>query len=181
MSWQIWNGGNKHAQRFDFARHLTMSPAMIEWLVLVAFGVATMGAAATGAAFPPGDWYRTLDKPSWTPPDWAFPLVWLALYIGMLIAVWRVALSGDPLAALGVALWSAQIVLNALWSPVFFGLNKIAAGLGVLIGLWVAVALCGVVFALVDVIAGLLFIPYLIWVTTAGALNLSVLRRNPGA
>lgn len=152
---------------------------MIDWLVLAGFGVAAMAAAATGAMFPPGDWYRALNKPPWTPPDWAFPVVWMVLYIAMIVAAWRVALSGSALVPLGIAIWSAQMVLNSLWSPVFFGLQKIGAGLAVLVLLWLAVALTMVTFATIDPLSGLLFAPYLLWVSIAGALNLSVLRRNP--
>ena len=80
---------------------------------------------------------------------------------------------------LALALWALQIALNTLWTPVFFGLKKIRTGLGVLIALWVAVAACTVAHWQVDWIAGLLFLPYLAWVTTAGALNAAVMRLNP--
>jgi len=82
-------------------------------------------------------------------------------------------------AGLALALWALQIALNTLWTPVFFGLQKIKAGLVVLIALWIAVFACMIALWSVDWIAGLLFLPYLAWVTTAGALNLSVLRLNP--
>ncbi|MGB0496927.1 MAG: tryptophan-rich sensory protein TspO [Rubricella sp.] len=152
---------------------------MFEWLVLAGFGVACMAAAATGAMFPPGQWYRDLSKPGWTPPDWLFPLAWTALYIAMTIAAWRLVLSGDPLAPLAAAVWSAQIALNTLWSPVFFGLRRIGAGLVVLVLLWLAVASAVAVAIRIDTTSALLLAPYLVWVSYAGALNLSILRRNP--
>jgi translocator protein len=107
-------------------------------------------AAATGAMFSPGEWYKTLEKPSWTPPDWVFPVAWTALYLCM-----------------------------SLWSPVFFGLRKMRAALIVVSFLWLAVAVTLVAFARIDWIAGLLFLPYIVWVTIATALNAAVLRRNP--
>lgn len=78
-----------------------------------------------------------------------------------------------------MALWSLQIALNALWTPVFFGLQRIKLGMYVLIALWVAVAASVIAFWQVDWIAGLLFLPYLVWVSVAGALNASVWQLNP--
>ena len=73
-----------------------------------------------------------------------------------------------------------QIALNTLWTPVFFGLQKIRMGMGVLALLWIAVAACMLALFQLDWIAGLLFLPYLAWVSTAAALNFSVMRLNPG-
>ena len=150
----------------------------MDWLLLALFVVSVMGSAVTGALFPPDGWYRTLDKPRWTPPDWVFPLTWTLLYACMALAAARVApLPGSEYA---MAFWAIQITFNGLWSPVFFGLKRIRGALMVVAVLWVAVA-CGMVALWqVDRIAGLLFAPYLAWVTIAAALNLSVLLRNPG-
>ncbi len=128
--------------------------------------------------FSPGAWYDELKKPSWTPPNVLFPLAWTTLYIFMAIAGARVAAAPDN--GLAMALWSLQIALNALWTPVFFGLRKIKAGLLVLCCLWIAVAAAMVALWQVDWIAGLLFVPYLAWVSVAGALNFSVMRLNKG-
>lgn len=136
-------------------------------------------AAATGALFSPGDWYKTIDKPAWTPPDWVFPVAWTTLYICMSLAAMRVGLSGAPSAAQALGFWAIQITLNALWSPVFFGLRRMRAALVVVGLLWIAVAATLVAFMRIDTLAGLLFLPYLAWVTIATALNASVLRRNP--
>jgi len=78
-----------------------------------------------------------------------------------------------------MALWALQIALNGLWTPVFFGLQKMRLGLVVLMALWVSVAASMVALWMVDWVAGLLFVPYLVWVSVAGALNLSVIRLNP--
>lgn len=78
-----------------------------------------------------------------------------------------------------MALWSLQIALNGLWTPVFFGLKRIKLGMYVLTALWLSVAATMYALLQVDLIAGLLFVPYLVWVTIAGALNLSVWRLNP--
>jgi tryptophan-rich sensory protein len=136
-------------------------------------------AAATGALFSPGDWYKAIRKPGWTPPDWVFPVAWTTLYLCMSLAAMRIAQSGDVRVPQALGFWTIQITLNALWSPVFFGLRRMRAALVVVSLLWVAVALTTVAFFRIDWIAGLLFLPYVTWVTIASALNASVLRRNP--
>ena len=137
-------------------------------------------AAATGALFSPGDWYKTIRKPDWTPPDWVFPVAWTTLYLCMSLAAMRIAQSGDLRSPQALGFWTIQITLNALWSPVFFGLRRMRAALIVVVLLWVAVAVTLVAFVRIDWIAGLLFLPYIAWVSTATALNAAVLRRNPG-
>lgn len=149
------------------------------WIALAGFLAATVAAGATGAAFSPGPWYRTLAKPSWTPPDWLFPIAWTALYLAMAVAAWRVAYTPSAWAIPGLALWSCQIVLNALWSPVFFGLRRLGAALVALCFLWLAVVATTYAFWRVDEIAGYLMAPYVIWVSYAGALNLALWRMNP--
>lgn len=136
-------------------------------------------AAATGAMFQPGEWYRGLAKPRWTPPDWLFPVAWTVLYLAMSAAAARVAMLPDT--GLALALWSVQIALNTLWTPVFFGLRRIGAGLVIIFLLWLAVAATMVAFWQHDAIAGALFAPYLAWVTVAGMLNRSVWHRNVAA
>lgn len=151
----------------------------MSWLTLLAFLAACGAAASTGALFSPGAWYRALDKPAWTPPDWLFPIAWTALYIAIAVAAWRVAYSGSPVVPLALALWSWQIALNAIWTPVFFGLRRLRGGLIVLTLLWLAVLGTLISFLTADTVAGWLIAPYLVWVSYAGALNLAVWRRNP--
>lgn len=147
------------------------------WVLFAIFLAACFAAGSTGGLFPPGDWYRKLDKPTWTPPDWVFPVTWITLYLCMSAAGARAALSDGN--AIAMAMWSLQIALNGLWSPVFFGLKKLKLGMIVLCLLWISVAMTLVALWQVDWIAGALFVPYLVWVTIAGALNASVWRRNP--
>ncbi|UWQ18375.1 tryptophan-rich sensory protein TspO [Jannaschia sp. M317] len=151
----------------------------MDWILFLVFLGACGAAAATGAMFSPGAWYRGLSKPSWTPPDWVFPVVWTTLYLALAFAGARVApLEGS---AYAMAFWALQIALNTLWTPVFFGLQRMKAGLVVIVLLWLAVA--GLLVSLwpLDKIAFLVVAPYLVWVTIAAALNASVLRRNPSA
>ncbi|MGG7643432.1 tryptophan-rich sensory protein TspO [Rhodovulum sp. YNF3179] len=147
------------------------------WICFAIFLGACFAAGSTGGLFPPGAWYRDLRKPRWTPPNWLFPVAWSMLYLCMAAAGARVAVSADN--ALAMALWSLQIALNGLWTPVFFGLRRMRLGLGVLCALWLSVAATCAALWQVDWIAGVLFLPYLAWVSVAAALNFSVLRLNP--
>lgn len=147
------------------------------WIYFAVFLAACFAAGSTGGLFPPGAWYDRLNKPAWTPPNWLFPVAWTTLYLCMAAAGARAAISPDN--GLAMALWSLQIALNGLWTPVFFGLRNMRLGLIVLSGLWVSVAATMVALWMVDGVAGALFVPYLVWVSVAGALNLSVLRLNP--
>ena len=151
----------------------------MDWMLFGLFFVSAAGAGATGALFPPGRWYRRLDKPRWTPPDWVFPVVWTYVYVAIAWAAAHVARM--PGAEVAIALWAVQMTWNALWTPVFFGLQNPRGGMIVLAVLWLAVACCAVAFATLDPWTLLAFGPYLLWVTIAGALNLSVMRLNPPA
>ncbi len=128
--------------------------------------------------FPTGDWYKALNKPSWTPPNWVFPVMWTSIYILISFAGARVA--GEAGSAYAMAFWAAQIAFNALWTPIFFGLRRLWGALPVMGALWLSVLGATITHWQVDLWAGLAFLPYLVWVTIAGFLNLSVARLNPG-
>ena len=152
------------------------------WLSLIPFLVACAAAGASGAAFRPGDWYRRLDKPSWTPPDWVFPVAWTALYLLIAWAGWRVGLrAGTGEAAMALGLWACQIALNTLWPPLFFGLHRPERGLVVIVLLWLTVATMLGTFFSIDGLAGLAVVPYLLWVSYAAVLNIAIWQRNPHA
>ena len=97
----------------------------------------------------------------------------------MALAAWLVARSGSPLAIGALALWCWQLVLNAVWSPVFFGLHRTGAAAVVIGVLWLALAATTWAFFQVVAVAGLLLVPYLAWVSYAAALNIAVWRMNP--
>jgi tryptophan-rich sensory protein len=151
----------------------------MDWILFLIFLGSCIAAGSTGAMFPPGDWYDSLEKPDWTPPNWVFPVTWTTLYLCISAAGARVA----PLDQSGFAMafFALQIALNTLWTPVFFGRRRMGAGMLVLVLLWIAVAATLIAFWRLDLIAGILFVPYLIWVSIASALNWSVWRRNPQA
>jgi len=139
------------------------------------FLAAALGGRATASSV--GTWYRTLTKPAWNPPGWVFGPVWTLLYAMMAVAawlVWRQVGWGGALAVFGV-----QLALNVVWSFCFFGRRSPLAGLVDIVLLWAAIALTLVWFWRVNRLAGLLFVPYLWWVTFAAALNFSIWRLNP--
>ncbi len=153
---------------------------MASILTLGVFVVIVLFVASSGAIFKPGPWYQRLDKPAWTPPNWAFPVVWSALYVMIAVAGWRVYEAAGLVAAPFLA-YAVQLVLNAAWSALFFGLKRPGAAFVDVLALWLAVAVNALLFYPIDAVAGLLLIPYLMWVTAAACLNFSVWRRNPGA
>lgn len=149
----------------------------MDLMLFALFLVACVGAGATGGAFPPGPWYQTLTKPSWVPPNWVFPVVWTSIYLLISFAGARVAvLDGN---ALAMAFWAVQAAFSTLWTPIFFGLRRMKGALPVIAVLWLAVLGATITHWQLDFWAGLAFLPYLIWVTVASALNVAMVRLNP--
>ena len=149
----------------------------MDWILFCIFLAATFAAGATGAMFPTGEWYKQLNKPSWTPPNWLFPIAWTSIYLLMSFAGARVAvLEGS---AYAMAFWAMQIAFNALWTPIFFGLRNLKGSLPVMAGLWVSVLGCLITHFMLDPLAGLAFVPYIVWITVAASLNIAMVRLNP--
>lgn len=151
-------------------------------LALLGFLVACFLAAATGAFFRPGEWYESLKKPSWRPPNFLFAPVWTVLYVMIAVSgwlVWRGA--GFTGAALPLAVYAFQLVLNAAWTPLFFGLHRPDLGFVDIVLVWLSIVATIVLFAPIHVAAALLLLPYLAWVSFATALNFAVWRLNSAA
>ncbi|KGS15054.1 MULTISPECIES: tryptophan-rich sensory protein TspO [Pseudomonas syringae group] len=140
------------------------------------FLLACCAAAATGIIFKPGAWYESLKKPAFTPPNWAFPVAWTTIYLLLAWAGYRLTLI--PGSETVLALWAAQIALNTLWTPVFFGANRLVAAMVILVLLWIVVATMIVMALQLDIVTGLILFPYLVWLSVAAALNFSILRHN---
>ncbi len=140
------------------------------------FLLACAAAASTGIIFKPGQWYESLTKPSFTPPNWLFPVAWTTIYLLLAWAGYRLSLMPGSQEVL--ALWAAQIALNTLWTPVFFGAHKLLAGMVIITLLWLVVAAMLVMALRLDVITVLMLFPYLVWLCVAAALNFSILRNN---
>ncbi len=146
-------------------------------LALAAFAGLVVAAAQFGAIYRPGPWYEALAKPSFTPPNWLFPIAWTTLYVMIGLAGYF-AWKADGIGA-AVGVWLVQLILNAAWSYVMFGRHEIGLALVVLVALWLAIAAFVALNWRRSRMAAVLFLPYLAWVTFAGALNFEVWRLNP--
>ena len=141
--------------------------------------VGLVGAATTATGG--SSWYETLAKPPFNPPGWLFGPVWTALYAMMGVAaflVWREGRRADGAAKADVnralTLFIVQLVLNGIWTPIFFGAESIVGGAVVIVTLLVVLALTVRAFFGVSRTAGWLLVPYLLWVAFATTLNLSI-------
>ncbi len=153
-----------------------------KWPALGVSLVLVVAAAATGGAFPPGEWYAGLAKPSFNPPNWVFGPAWTYLYLTMAIAAWLVWLWRDrPRAGLALGFYLSTLLLNALWMPLFFGVHWMGIAFAEIVLLDVCIVACIVLFWPVSRVASLLMVPYAAWVTFAATLNFWLWRLNPGA
>lgn len=141
--------------------------------LIVCIAVSGIGGAITATSV--STWYQALEKPSFNPPDWVFAPVWTALYVMMAIAGWRVW-RRPRIAARWTALtvFGVQLALNLTWSLLFFGLQRIDLALAEIVILLLAIGVNTVVFWRIDRLAGAFFVPYLLWVAYATALNASL-------
>jgi len=149
-----------------------MNPQAYSGLVLVGFLLLSFGAAAVGSFWPPNDWYDSLTKPPLTPPGWLFGPAWTLLYTAMAVAAWLVWKQKEhPVRSTALILFFIQLALNYLWSPVFFGRERLLLALCVIVLLWLAIFATMRSSFRVHRTAGLLYVPYLCWVTFATYLN----------
>lgn len=157
---------------------MTSPDSRSRYISLVVFLALSFSASALGAFFQPGDWYAALEKPSWNPPSWVFGPVWTVLYVLIAVAAWRVWTRWGREASLAITVWGVQMVLNALWSYLFFGVRQPGLAFGEIVLLWLAIAATIWLFWRRDRIAALLLTPYLAWVSFAAVLNFTIWRLN---
>lgn len=147
--------------------------------IVVCFAAAFIGSLFTTPAI--STWYALLNKPPFTPPNWLFAPAWTILYLLMAVAAYLVWMKGlgkkEVRIALGV--FFVQLVLNGLWSALFFGLRSPLLGAIGIVALWAAIFLTIIYFFRVSKTAGWLLVPYVLWVSFAATLNFSVLILNP--
>lgn len=148
------------------------------WWALLGFGAAVAVAAGIGVlgvSDTSGE-YASLRQPAWAPPDWLFGPVWTLLYAMIAVAgwlAWRRAGFGPAL-----WLWTAQLVLNAIWTPLFFGAGRYGLAFLDIVVLWLLIGVTVGLFRRLSRPAALLMLPYWAWVTFAGALNLAIWQMN---
>lgn len=143
------------------------------WLALC------FAASATGVFVSPAGWYAELHKPAWNPPNWIFGPAWTLLYVLMAVAAWLVWCEGGwKRQRLPLGLFLLQWLLNALWTPLFFGLHRAGLAFAEIVLLWLALATTLGLFWHVRKAAGVLLVPYLAWVTFAAALNFTIWMLN---
>jgi benzodiazapine receptor len=149
---------------------------LIGWLV-ICFSASAVGAAASIQA---KTFYGHLEQPAWSPPSWLFGPVWTVLFAMMAIAAWLVWRSGGFRAnRIALSLFLGQLVLNALWSWLFFVGHLGASALMDIVLLMLLITASLVLFWRVRPLAGALLIPYLLWVSFAAVLNFSLWQLNP--
>ena len=147
---------------------------------IVIFAAVVAAAAFVGSRFLPGPWYESLSKPPWNPPNWVFAPVWTVLYIMIAIAGWLVWRSAGLWSGV-VLLWAVQLVLNAVWTWLFFGRRTPAIAFGDIVVLLVCIVAFIVAARATSRAASWLFVPYSAWVMYAASLNLWIWLRNPAS
>lgn len=151
-------------------------------LGLIVLLAVTLAASAVGSlvTYPNiQGWYDHLAKPSWNPPNWVFGPVWSALYVCMAVAAWLVWRQGGLWSAkVPLTLFAVQLALNTLWSCIFFGLQSPGLAFVEVLVLWAAIIATAAAFWQWSMIAGILLVPYLAWVSFASVLNLAIWRLN---
>lgn len=154
-----------------------MIPKII-FSIFLCLSAGGIGSAFTASAIP--EWYTTLQKPFFSPPNWIFAPVWTLLYILMGIAaalVWKKGLRNPEVRA-ALVIFLLQLMLNTVWSFLFFGLRSPLLGLIDILFLWTMILVTIARFSRVSVPAALLLIPYVLWVTFASGLNLGIFLLN---
>ena len=177
LAWLL--GGSQTSARrgsmLDNSR-IAMAVSLVLWLA-ICFIVAAVGASASLQA---GTFYAELVRPNWAPPAAVFGPIWTMLYAMMAIAAWLVWMRRQfRLARIALAFFMLQLILNALWSWLFFGWNQGALSFVDIVFLWAVIISTLVLFWRIRLLAGLLLVPYLAWVTFASALNYKMWQLNP--
>ncbi|HUV02938.1 MAG TPA: TspO/MBR family protein [Desulfobacteria bacterium] len=153
-------------------------PLKLVLSILICQSAGLMGSVFTSTSI--ATWYVTLNKPFFTPPNWLFAPVWLTLYTLMGVAAFLVWQNGfhNSQVKRAVRVFGVQLILNAVWSGAFFGLQSPLSGLIVIIMLWIAIVATILKFFTISKTAGLLLIPYIFWVSIAAALNGAIVILN---
>lgn len=147
------------------------------------FVIISEAAGGAGSVFTTGaiaNWYASLERPSFTPPNWIFGPVWTTLYFLMGIAAYLVFNEGfsKKEVKLALSVFAVQLILNVLWSFIFFGLKSPGLALFEIIVLWFSILTTIVIFYRISKPASFLLVPYLLWTTFAALLNVAIFKLN---
>jgi benzodiazapine receptor len=145
------------------------------YFLLITLGVGALASLFTAPQIP--TWYATLRHPEMAPPGWVFAPVWTTLYVLMAVAAWRVW-KRTGTASPEMAAFALQLVLNFIWCAIFFGLHRIDAALAEILALDLAILVTLILFVRRDRLAGLLFVPVMVWTVFATVLNHAFWRLN---
>ena len=149
--------------------------------LVIALGVS-LGAGALGSVFTvpsvQSSWYAELAKPALNPPAWVFGPVWTTLYILMGISLWLIWKSDSQEKNKAICLFLVQLALNAIWSPIFFGVQSLGNALATIVLLWAAIVLTILIFKKISRPAAWLLVPYILWISFAGYLNYTLWMLN---
>ena len=149
------------------------------FLGFLGFASLCLLAASSGAIFRPGDWYAGLAKPRWRPPNWLFGPVWMVLYCMIAVSGWLIWRKvGFVAGAVPLGIYLFQLVLNAMWSAICFGMRRLDLALFQMMALWLSIAATIAAFYPIDRMAAYLLLPYIAWVSVAMLLNYSIWRLN---
>lgn len=153
----------------------------MNWKYLILFILISQLAGIIGTAFTMDAipaWYMNLEKPWFTPPNWLFGPVWITLYTLMGISLYLIW-EKKPKTTRPYQIFGVQLILNAIWSIIFFGLRNPTAALTDIIALWISILATIMIFYKHSKKAAIIMIPYLVWVSIATALNLYIIILNP--
>jgi len=158
--------------------------SFLRWAVVTVPLILLLGFAA-GRLVPAGDenaWYAALAKPALTPPGWVFPVAWSTMYVLLGLSVAMIAdARGARGRGMAIGLFALQFVGNLAWTPLFFGAHKVVAALALIVAILVLTILTTVLFARIRRVAAWLLVPYMVWLSFAGALTWGIHRLNPDA
>jgi tryptophan-rich sensory protein len=159
-------------------------PQLLGLLVFLAASALVAGLGGLATANNVNGWYAAADKAPWSPPNWVFGPVWTVLYVAMAVAAWLVWRKRAEGTRPALTAYAVQLVLNLLWTPVFFGLYPALGtpalwiAFGIIVALAVAVSVTVLFFGPISRTAGLLLLPYLTWIVFASSLNLWMALNN---
>lgn len=159
-------------------KSITMQTVRLKKLLLWVAIPLLVGGASALISGNMGELYTSFRQPPLSPSGWVFPIVWTILYVLMGTASYLISESTNPLRQTALRLYWFQLLLNFLWSPIFFGCQMPGLSLVVVIAMWIVLVFTVLAFFRIDRLAGLLMLPLLLWVTFATYLNAGVVVLN---